>query len=77
MAFTGNGMSGAMVTAGNESVGDIGSVRIELGRTDVEDDRMPGSVHYIGETTKCDRRVWLLEWMLVGGLGVPVVTPGV
>ena len=55
MAFTGNGLSGAMVTAGNETAADMGSLRVELGRTDVEDDRMPGSRHYIGETTKCDR----------------------
>jgi hypothetical protein len=63
-----------MVTAGNSTpaAGDIGSIRVELGRTDVVDDRMPGSPHYTRETTKCDRnrlpigcvRVWV--W---GGVG--------
>ena len=43
MGFTGNGMLGAMLTAGgNTSVpGDVGSLRIELGRSDVVDDRAP------------------------------------
>eukprot|EP00036_Acanthoecidae_sp_10tr_P015030 CAMPEP_0206292158 /NCGR_PEP_ID=MMETSP0106_2-20121207/3486_1 /ASSEMBLY_ACC=CAM_ASM_000206 /TAXON_ID=81532 /ORGANISM="Acanthoeca-like sp., Strain 10tr" /LENGTH=200 /DNA_ID=CAMNT_0053722731 /DNA_START=10 /DNA_END=608 /DNA_ORIENTATION=+ len=55
MAFTGNGLLGAMVTAGNTTGRDIGSIRIELGRTDVTDDRMPNSPLATGETTKCDR----------------------
>ena len=43
MGFTGNGLLGAMVTAGNETADDIGTLRIEIGRTDILDDRMPGS----------------------------------
>ena len=41
MGFTGNGMLGAMIMAGSNSTvaGDIGSLRIELGRSDVVDDR--------------------------------------
>lgn len=46
-----------MVTAGNSTsaLGDIGSLQVELGRSDVTDDRMPNSPYAIGEATKCDR----------------------
>ena len=55
MGFTGNGLLGAMVTAGNETADELGTLRIELGRTDVLDDRMPGSAHAVGNGGRCDR----------------------
>ena len=44
MGFTGNGMLAWMVTAGANASRpeDLGTLRIEIGRTDVTDDRMPG-----------------------------------
>jgi hypothetical protein len=46
MGFTGNGMLAWMITAGANSSqpGDLGTLRLEVGRTDVTDDRMPGCV---------------------------------
>jgi alpha-L-fucosidase 2 len=54
MAFTGNGMLGLMVTAGNATPADIGTLRFDLGRTDAVDGRMPGSEFATGKL-KCDR----------------------
>ena len=55
MGFTGNGLLGAMVTAGNETADDIGTLRIEIGRTDILDDRMPGTEYAVGNGGRCDR----------------------
>eukprot|EP01052_Picozoa_sp_SAG31_P029933 SAG31_NODE_3023_length_4780_cov_5.085665_6_plen_183_part_00 len=44
MAFTGNGMLASMITAGANASksGDLGTLQLEIGRSDVTDDRMPG-----------------------------------
>lgn len=60
MGFTGNGMLAWMVTAGaNSSVAgaDLGTLRLEIGRTDVVDDRVPGSRGWGtgGSFTRCMR----------------------
>ena len=44
-----------MVTAGNSSADDLGSLRLEIGRTDVLDDRQPNSVNATGNGGRCDR----------------------
>jgi alpha-L-fucosidase 2 len=57
MGFTGNGLLGAMVTTGNttSAADDLGTLLIEVGRSDILDDRMPGSEFAVGNGGRCDR----------------------